>query len=81
MTIDFELYGQITEAETFAIGPSIRELRELRIRFGHGRWRKRKGVANVRLRVVGYWELQGPKIKIARPLGVWIGVSCYERLS
>jgi hypothetical protein len=50
MNIDFELFGQITEAETFAIGPSIRELQELRARFGHGRWRKRKGIANVRLR-------------------------------
>ena len=50
MDIDFELFGEITDAETIAIGPSIRELRELRARFGHGRWRKRKGVANVRLR-------------------------------
>jgi hypothetical protein len=46
-TLDFELFGEITAAETIAIGPSIRELRA---RFGHGRWRKRKGVANVRLR-------------------------------
>lgn len=50
MEIDFELFGEITDAETIAIGPSIRELRELRARFGHGRWRKRKGIANVRLR-------------------------------
>ena len=50
MEIDFKLFGEITDAETMAIGPSIRELPQLRVRFGHGRWRKRKGVANVRLR-------------------------------
>lgn len=50
MDTDFELFGEITDAETIAVGPSIRELPQLRKRFGHGRWRKRKGVANVRLR-------------------------------
>jgi hypothetical protein len=50
MEIDFELIDEISEAETIAAGPSIRELSQLRKRFGHGRWRKRKGVANVRLR-------------------------------
>jgi hypothetical protein len=49
MDVDFEVVGQITESETIAIGNSIRELPQLRARFGHGRWRKRKGVANVRL--------------------------------
>ncbi len=49
MDTDFELCGEITGAETIAVGPSIRELPQLRKRFGHGRWRKRKGVANVRL--------------------------------
>jgi hypothetical protein len=49
MDIDFELFGEITHAETIAIGPSIRELGQLQVRFGRGRWRKRKGVANVRL--------------------------------
>ena len=49
MDVDFEIVGQITESETIAIGNSIRELPQLRARFGHGRWRKRKGVANVRL--------------------------------
>jgi hypothetical protein len=49
MEVDFEIVGQITESETIAIGNSIRELGQLRARFGHGRWRKRKGVANVRL--------------------------------
>ena len=50
MEIDFEPFGEITDAETIAVGPSIRELPQLRKRFGHGRWRKRKGVTNVRLR-------------------------------
>jgi hypothetical protein len=50
MEIDFELFGEIFDAETIAVGPSIRELPQLRKRFGRGRWRKRKGVANVRLR-------------------------------
>ena len=49
MDVDFEIVGQITESETIAVGNSIRELPQLRARFGHGRWRKRKGVANVRL--------------------------------
>ena len=49
MEVDFEIVGQITESETIAIGNSIRELPQLRARFGHGRWRKRKGVANIRL--------------------------------
>ena len=47
--IDFELVGQISAVETIAIGSSIRELPQLRARFGRGRWRKRKGVTNVRL--------------------------------
>lgn len=50
MEIDFEVFGDITDAETIAFAHSIRELRQLRARFGRGRWRKRKGVANVRLR-------------------------------
>jgi hypothetical protein len=47
--VDFEIVGSITEEETIAAGSSIRELHELRARFGRGRWRKRKGVADVRL--------------------------------
>jgi hypothetical protein len=49
MAENFKIVGQITEIETIAIGSSIRELPELRARFGRGRWRKRKGVADVRL--------------------------------
>ena len=45
----FEIVGDITHAETFAIGASIREIARLRKRYGRGRWRKRKGIARVRL--------------------------------
>ena len=47
--VDFEIIGQITESETIAVGSSIRESPQLRSRFGRGRWRKLKGVANARL--------------------------------
>ena len=50
MANDFQILGEITEIETFAIGGSIRELARLRRIYGPGRWRKRKGVARVRLK-------------------------------
>ncbi len=45
----FEIIGAIRNAQTFATGLSIRDLPRLRRRYGRGRWRKRKGVATVRL--------------------------------
>ena len=45
----FEIIGEITGIETFATGSAIRELARLRKFYGRGRWRKRKGVARVRL--------------------------------
>ena len=45
----FDLIGEITHAETFATGSGIRELGRLRKLYGRGRWRKRKGIAQVRL--------------------------------
>ena len=45
----FEIRGELTDVETFAIGTSIRELPRLRKLYGKGRWRKRKGLAAVRL--------------------------------
>lgn len=45
----FTVLGQITHVETFATGSSIRELARLRKLYGRGRWRKRKGIARVRL--------------------------------
>jgi hypothetical protein len=45
----FDLIGEITHIETFAVGSSIREIARLRKIYGRGRWRKRKGFAQVRL--------------------------------
>jgi hypothetical protein len=45
----FEIVGDVTHVATFAIGSSIRELPRLRKFYGRGRWRKRKGIARVRL--------------------------------
>jgi hypothetical protein len=45
----FEILGEIAEVETFATGSGIRELARLRKAYGRGRWRKRKGIARVRL--------------------------------
>jgi hypothetical protein len=47
--MDFEIVGEIADIETFAIGSAIREIGRLRKIYGPGRWRKRKGVATVRL--------------------------------
>jgi hypothetical protein len=47
--MDFEVVGPVTDVETFAAGTSIRELHRLRKAYGKGRWRKRKGIARVRL--------------------------------
>ena len=45
----FQILGDISHAETIATGSGIREIARLRKIYGRGRWRKRKGVANVRL--------------------------------
>ena len=45
----FEIIGEITDIETIAVGSRIRILPLLQERYGRGRWRKLKGVANVRL--------------------------------
>ena len=45
----FEIIGDIAEVETIAVGSSIREIARLHKRYGRGRWRKRKGIARVRL--------------------------------
>ena len=47
--MDFEIIGEIRQAETFARGSAIRELSRLRKFHGLGNWRKRKGFATVRL--------------------------------
>jgi len=35
----FEIIGEISEIETFAVGSSIREIARLRRVYGRGRWR------------------------------------------
>jgi hypothetical protein len=45
----FEIVGGIADVETIATGSGIRELARLRKRYGRGRWRKRKGIADIRL--------------------------------
>jgi hypothetical protein len=45
----FEIIGEFTAVETIATGSGIRELARLRKFHGRGRWRKRKGIARVRL--------------------------------
>ncbi|MGO9594856.1 MAG: hypothetical protein ACLQFF_00170 [Steroidobacteraceae bacterium] len=46
----FEVLGDIAEVETIATGSGVREIARLRKRYGRGRWRKRKGIAEIRLR-------------------------------
>jgi hypothetical protein len=53
----FRILGEITDVETIATGSGIRELARLRRRYGRGRWRKRKGTAQV--------ELAGGVIRLA----------------
>jgi hypothetical protein len=45
----FEVIGAIADIETIAVGGKIRDLARLRREFGPGRWRKLKGVADVKL--------------------------------
>ena len=47
--MNFEIIGEITQTETIAVGSRIRIISILRKRYGKSRWRKLKGVANVRL--------------------------------
>jgi hypothetical protein len=47
--MDFEVVDDIGGIETIATGSGIRERGRLRKRYGQGRWRKRKGFAEIRL--------------------------------
>jgi hypothetical protein len=47
--IPLEILSEISEIETFASGSGIREIARLRRIYGRGRWRKRKGIARIRL--------------------------------
>jgi hypothetical protein len=54
----FEVVGDISEIETIATGHGIQRLAFLRKRYGGRNWRKRKGIATVRL-------LAGGSIRLA----------------
>lgn len=47
--MDIKLVSEISGSKTIAVGRKIRELERLRRVYGPGRWRKRKGIAKVRL--------------------------------
>ncbi len=47
--MQFEIIGKIENQETFSTGKGIRELSRLQKIYGKGKWRKRKGVAQVKL--------------------------------
>lgn len=53
----FRIVGELSEIETIAVGSRIREIQVLRKRFGSGRWRKMKGIAQI--------ELQNGRIRLA----------------
>ena len=74
----FEIVGEINDIQIIAIGSRIHGIKRLRKQFGHGRWRKLKGQALVKLpsgrirRVELHWyEAHGigkRKMKIKRYL-------------
>lgn len=45
----FEIVSEISKIETIAEGSSIRVLQLLKKRYGRGRWRKKKGIATIKL--------------------------------
>lgn len=45
----FTVVGPILDQATIAVGARIREVARLRRIYGRGRWRKRKGIARIRL--------------------------------
>ena len=45
----FQIVGDISSVETIATSSGIREIQRLRKVYGRGRWRKRKGIARIRL--------------------------------
>ena len=47
--MNFDIIDDIIDIETIAKGPGIRELNRLRKFYGHGNWKKMKGIARIRL--------------------------------
>ena len=48
--MNFDIIDTISEIETIAKGPGIRELNRLKKCYGPGKWKKMKGIARIRLR-------------------------------
>jgi hypothetical protein len=48
-SVNFKIVDKIHREKTFATGNGIKEIARLRRVYGKGRWRKRKGIATVRL--------------------------------
>lgn len=46
---DFEIIGEISQTEIIASSTSVRDRKRLSEQYGSGKWRKLKGIANVRL--------------------------------
>jgi hypothetical protein len=49
LEVIFEVVGKIDKIEIIAVGGRIREIMRLRKQYGVGRWRKMKGIADIRL--------------------------------
>lgn len=47
--MNFEIIGKIQDIEIIAVGGRIRDIMRLRKQYGEGRWRKLKGIPNIRL--------------------------------
>ena len=72
----FGIIGTIENIETIAVGGRIREIKRLRKQYGTGKWRKLKGIADIRLTKgnirraeIHWYEAHGigkKKIKIKR---------------
>ncbi len=45
----FEIVSEISQIETIAVGRSVRILSFLNKNYGKGRWRKKKGIATVKI--------------------------------
>ena len=48
--MNFQIISEITQIEIIAVGTKIRDIERLRKMYGRGRWRKLKGVAQIRLK-------------------------------
>lgn len=68
----FETIGEIQDNEEIAVGGRIRDIMRIQRQYGHGRWRKLKGVArgfgfgaagSVRLNCIGMKRMVSAKRK------------------